>query len=100
MWRHSAFLLLALLVAASCGEKDLIDDGLSSEEQVRSLVEQFQDAVEAGDDKAACEFMSKELRADIEESMLVVDGEPQEVSCGAAAALRNPEAEESSLPGA
>ena len=59
-------LVAALPLLAGCGGgKDLIDDSLSSPDQIRSLVQQFQTATAKGDDGAACDLMNEQMRANI-----------------------------------
>jgi hypothetical protein len=46
---------------AGCGEEDLIDDRLTSVEQIRSLVDQFKRASAEGDDEA-CALMDQQMQ--------------------------------------
>jgi hypothetical protein len=93
--RSCLCLVAALSLLAGCGGgKDLIDDSLSSPDQIRSLVQQFQTAMEKRDDGTACNLMNEQLR----ESTIVPGASPDSVEshCSIEGAVHYP-GERSSL---
>jgi hypothetical protein len=89
-------LAAAVLLLAGCGGgKDLIDDSLSTPDQIRSLVQQFEAATARNDDAAACDLMNESMRRNI-----VLHGVPEDSPrghCSIDAALFYP-GERPSLP--
>lgn len=72
----------AWLLGGCGGSKNLVDDNLSSPDQIRSVIQQFQAATAKGDDGAACDLMNQSMRDNI-----VVEGVPAQDHCSIDAAL-------------
>ncbi|MGH2956917.1 MAG: hypothetical protein ACRDL6_07990 [Solirubrobacterales bacterium] len=72
-------ILLLPFALAGCGEKNLIDEGLKSHEQVRSLVKQFQGAVAEDNGELACDLM-EEPEAPCDIDGLLFGGQPERMS--------------------
>jgi hypothetical protein len=96
-WLAPLFLLVTL---AGCGQKDLIDDSLSSPDQIRSLVAQFKEAAVKNDDDAACDLMDGQMRSDLDSIGVFVDGEEVRLQCGLIALMGEHAREGPSLPSA